>query len=125
MAKILVIDDEPQIRNILKEFLQREGYEVDIAENGKVGLKMAGVKFYDLVITDVVMPEQDGYEVIMDLVRRSPRCRIIVMSGGAAKLDTQDLLTTAKLMGADRALAKPLDFINLTTVVKEVLELNK
>lgn len=125
MAKILVIDDEPQIRNILKEFLQRDGHEVDIAENGKIGLKMAGQMVYDLVITDVVMPEQDGYEVIMDLVRRTPKIRIIVMSGGAAKLNTQDLLTTAKLMGADRALAKPLDFINFKAVVQEVLDLKK
>jgi len=125
MARILVIDDEVQIQDLMAEFLMREGHQVDKAGNGKIGLKLAGQNVYDLVITDVVMPEQDGYEVIMRLVRTSPKVKIIVMTGGAPKLDTQNLLKTAKLMGADGALPKPIDFSTFKTVVNDVLALEK
>ncbi len=60
MARILVIDDYVEICTLAKKFLILDGHEVDTAENGAVGLKLAGRNKYDLVITDVVMPEQDG-----------------------------------------------------------------
>ena len=64
MAKILVIDDERAIRNTLKEILEFEGYTVDVAENGCVGLDMALATKYDLIYTDIKMPEMDGMEVL-------------------------------------------------------------
>jgi len=125
MARILVIDDQLHIRNILKEFFKIDKHEVDLAENGKVGLKLAEVNAYDLVITDIVMPERDGLEVIMVLKRLFPHVRIIVMSGGAARLDIDTLLKTARALGADRVLVKPLDFIELQGVVRELLAVEK
>lgn len=125
MAHILVIDDQLHIRSILKEFFKIDNHEVDLAENGKVGLRLAEHNVYDLVITDVVMPERDGLEVITGLKKLFPHVRIIVMSGGAARLDIKNLLRTAKALGADRVLTKPLDFIDLQTVVRELLALEK
>jgi DNA-binding response OmpR family regulator len=121
MARILVIDDEPQLRTLLEKFLTRDGHEVDLAKNGREGLKLFTLNNYDLVITDVVMPEQDGLEVVMELKRNYPRVRIIVISGGAARLDVGNLLNMSQLMGADRTLPKPLDFLKLQAAVKEVL----
>jgi len=125
MARILVIDDQQHIRIIIKEFLSIDRHTVDLAENGKVGLKLAGMNLYDLVITDVVMPEKDGLEVVMSLKRLFPRIRIIVMSGGAARLDIESLLKTAKALGADRMLPKPLDFTRLQGEVNELLAMEK
>ena len=125
MARILVIDDQLHIRSILKEFLKIDKHEVDLAENGKVSLQLAEHNVYDLVITDVVMPERDGLEVIMTLKRLFPHVRIIVMSGGAARLDINNLLRTAKALGADRMLSKPLDFTKLQGVVQELLAVEK
>ena len=65
MAKILVIDDERAIRNTLKEILEFEGYTVEVAENGRVGLDMALATKYDLIYTDIKMPEMDGMEFLL------------------------------------------------------------
>ncbi len=121
MSHILVIDDAPHIRTVLTEHLKLEGHTVDTAENGKEGLKLFGLNHYDLVITDVVMPEKDGLEVLAALKPHASEVGIIVMSGGAAKLDPQLLLKAAKAMGADRVLPKPLDFWKLQIAVKDVL----
>ncbi|MEI6827478.1 MAG: response regulator [Desulfuromonadales bacterium] len=123
MARILVIDDEPHLRILVESFLVQEGHEVDLAENGQKGLNLIERNPYDLVITDVVMPEQDGLEVLMGLKGHVPRMKIIVMSGGGDRLNIQELLNLAKLMGADRVLPKPLDFTTLQATVKDVLEI--
>ncbi|MEI6214285.1 MAG: response regulator [Desulfuromonadales bacterium] len=121
MSRILVIDDQPHIRKIISELLVTDNHQVDQAEDGKVGLKLFNMTPYDLVITDVVMPERDGLEVLMSIRNRNLRTRIIVMSGGAAHLDVDNLLNTAKILGADRVIAKPIDFIQLQKTVKDVL----
>ena len=121
MSHILVIDDAPHIRTVLTEYLLLEGHTVDSAGNGNEGLRLFGLNHYDLVITDVVMPEKDGLEVLTALKQKVSAVRIIVMSGGAARLDPQLLLTTAQAMGADRVIPKPIDFWKLQIAVKEVL----
>ena len=121
MSHILVIDDAPHIRDVVTEFLILEGHTVDTADNGKKGLKLFELNHYDLVITDVVMPEKDGFEVFAALKKKASTVKTIVMSGGAARLDTQLLLETAQIMGADRVLPKPLDFFKLQIAVREVL----
>jgi DNA-binding response OmpR family regulator len=121
MARILVIDDDPNIRLLVGKFLTMDGHEVDLAENGAVGLKMARLHQYDLVITDVIMPEQDGLEVVMQIKQLCPLVRIIVMTGGGAEFSIDELLTMTKLLKADRGLSKPLDFEKLPLVVREVL----
>jgi DNA-binding response OmpR family regulator len=121
MSRILVIDDDPHIRILIEKFLSDDGHEVDLAENGAVGLKQARLHQYDLVITDVIMPDKDGLDVVMELKRLSPLVRIIVMTGGGAKFDIDTLLHMTKLLKADRGLPKPLDFEKLPLVVREVL----
>ena len=122
MARILVIDDDVEICTLTKRFLILDGHEVDTAENGAVGLKMAGLNQYDLVITDVIMPEQDGIGVVAELKKLYPHIKIIVMTGGGAKFSISDLLKITRFMKADWGLAKPLDFEKLLETVREVLE---
>ena len=121
MSHILLIDDASHIRTVMTEYLLLEGHTVDTAANGREGIRLFGLNHYDLVITDVVMPEMDGLELLAALKQKDSTVRIIVMSGGAARLDPQLLLTTAQAMGADRVLPKPLDFWKLQIAVKEVL----
>ena len=123
MAHVLVIDDQSHICTIIEHFLTAEGHTSDLAENGKVGMQLAELNAYDLVITDIVMPEQDGLEVIMGFKKLYPHVKIIAMTGGTARLNSGSLLTTAHFMGVDRVLAKPLDFVKLLTAVNEVLEI--
>ena len=121
MARILVIDDDVEICTLTKKFLVLDGHEVDTAEDGAVGLKLTGRNQYDLVITDVVMPEQDGIGVVAELKRLKPHIRIIVRTGGGAKFSISELLNITKFMKADRGLAKPLDFEMLLETVRELL----
>lgn len=123
MARILVIDDHARIRTIIEKFLTNERHTVDLADNGEVGMKMVRLNGYDLVISDVVMPEKDGLAVIAELKSQHPLVKIIAITGGLDSLDITDIMDTSELLGADRVLSKPLDFIKLQTAVNEVLEL--
>ena len=121
MARILVIDDEPHIRTIIEEHLLLDGHKIELAVNGEEGLKLAALTAYDLVITDIIMPEKDGLDVINGLKQIAPHVKVMVISGGAVHLEIPYLLKMAHLMGADRVLSKPLDFTKLQNMVKKVL----
>jgi len=122
MAKILVIDDQAHIRTILRAFLENEQHEVDLAEEGKTAMNLIALGSYDLVITDVIMQGYDGFEVIKSLKRLHPTVKVIAITGGGGKADSGELMDTCKLLGADRALPKPLDFAKIQAVVREVLD---
>lgn len=122
MAHILIIDDEPQIVMMLKEFLEQEGYSVTAASNGREGLgHLAKIKF-DLVITDIVMPEMDGIEVLASFLKDENRPKIIAMSGGSPLLDGDHLLHMAKMMKVDLVLTKPLKLTLLGEQIRELLD---
>ncbi|HIJ94855.1 MAG TPA: response regulator [Desulfuromonadales bacterium] len=121
MARIVVIDDDSGICLLLQEYLTEQGYMVDTAENGKEGLKLVGLHHYDLVITDIVMPEMDGFEVITAIKKKSPHTGLIAMTGGSVKLHQDVLLTTAELMRADRVISKPINLKELMSAVTEIL----
>ena len=121
MAHILVIDDHEQIRTIIQILLAGDGHAVDIAADGKIGLKMAREFDYQLVITDIMMPNQDGLEVVSKLKKTIPGIGIIVITGGGPRVDLTDLTETARLLGADAVLMKALDFEQLRSVTAEVL----
>lgn len=123
MARILLIDDDPQVRMVFEGFLIHDGHEVVTAVNGSEGLKMLEAGPFDLVITDIVMPEQDGYEVIMKLARLEHRPRIIAVSGGSPALSQQMLLKVVTHMPVELVLAKPVSYEELSTAVKNVLNL--
>ena len=82
MSKILLIDDDEQIRSILKRMLTRDGHEVSIAQDGLEGLNIFYQLKPDLVITDINMPNKNGFELISDIFKVVPEQPIIVMSGG-------------------------------------------
>ena len=121
MKTILVIDDEPEIREVLRAFLQRNGFQVLLAENGVEGVKAFAAGPIDLVITDLLMPEQEGIETILQLRNEHPDLPILAMSGGGRMAGTMDILHTAKLLGAAKTFAKPFNPMELVATVKQLL----
>jgi len=122
MAKILIIDDDPQVMKLMVAYLTRDGHEIVTAEDGRQGITRLSHEQFDLVITDIVMPEQDGLEVLIQLKEQPEHTKIIAISGGSVMLDQQMLLKLAKNFSADKVLPKPVDYETLTSAVREVLQ---
>ena len=115
----MIIDDERAIRNTLKEILEFEGYEIDLAENGRVGVEKAKGGGYDLIYSDVKMPEMDGLEVLETLQKEEAcECPIVMISGHA---DVETAVTALK-NGAYDFIEKPLDLNRLLVTTKNALE---
>ncbi len=120
MAKLLIIDDERGIRNTLKEILSDESHEVDVAENGKAGLEMAQAKAYDLIFSDIKMPEMDGLELLSILKSGEDTAETpIVMITGHGDVETA---VQALKLGAYDFLLKPLDLNRILITTKNALE---
>ena len=117
-ARILVADDEPGVRGFLRAALEQGGYQVTEAANGKQALQEALAGHTDLVITDIVMPEQEGIETIRALRRDVPGVGIIAISGAFGG----QFLKAAHLLGADAVLSKPVNAEVLLAKVAEVLK---
>ena len=120
MSKILVIDDDELIRSLLRNFLERDGYEVMEAENGKIGLKLVRENGADLVITDLIMPEKEGIETIRELRRDFSDVKIIAISGGGA-IGPETYLQMAKSMGAHRVFEKPFNLQEMSEAIRELM----
>jgi len=121
MGRILVIDDEAQLRTLLRRALELEGHEVVEAGDGVAGLRSYQAQRCDLVITDILMPEQEGLGCIMELRRLDPQVRIIAVSGATGALPL-DVLEIARQLGARRAFPKPLNLTQVLAAVAEELE---
>lgn len=106
MKRILVVDDEAQIRTMLTQMLELEGYTVHTAENGEEGFALVGRYAFDLVITDMIMPVKDGLKFIMELIRDYPDLKILAISGGGA-IKAERYLTMAGYLGDIATLEKP------------------
>lgn len=106
MARILLVDDEPLLRETLKIALQGAGHAVSVAQNGAAALVLLAAESFEVVVTDILMPETDGLEMIMRLRRASGNVRIIAMSGGG-RTRNMDVLEFATSFGADAVMAKP------------------
>ncbi|RJX32932.1 MAG: response regulator [Desulfurivibrio sp.] len=119
MAKILVIDDEEQIRGLLKRIFQGLGHMVITADNGAVGLKMMAQESFDLVITDIFMPEKEGMETIIEIKRDFPAVKILAVSGGNSQ--GCDYLPMTRPLGADASLTKPFSREDIVSVVNGLL----
>ncbi|MBM4764620.1 response regulator transcription factor [Bacillus sp. B15-48] len=120
MKKILIVDDEFQMRKLLKLYLQQENYQVEEAENGKEAYEKVSQKEFDLMILDVMMPLLDGWETI-DQVRKISDIPVIMLT---AKGSTQDKVTGLS-RGADDYLVKPFDEAELMARVKALLRRTK
>lgn len=118
MKRILVVDDEAQIRTMLAQMLEQEGYTVHTAENGEDGLVQVGKYAFDLVITDMIMPVKDGLKFIMELVRDYPDLKILAISGGGA-IKAERYLTMAGYLGDIATLEKPFKREALLTLVRK------
>ena len=119
-ARILIIDDDELMREFMCDMLQEAGYEVVEARDGAMGIRKQKANPCDLVITDIIMPEKEGLETIVELKRDDPQLRIIAVSGGASA-QKFDFLSVAKEFGADRILQKPFKNIELLEAVKTLL----
>lgn len=106
MARILVIDDDILVRMAIKAVLERAGHEVILASDGQAGMREYGSHAVDLVVTDMLMPEQDGIETILALRKTNPFIKILAISGGA-RINSQDFLPVAEKLGANASLRKP------------------
>jgi DNA-binding response OmpR family regulator len=120
MVSILIIDDDAHFRAMLRQMLSRAGYEVKEAPNGKQGMRLYRTEPVDLVITDLIMPEKEGIETITDLRREFPGVKIIAVSGGG-KIGPEDYLSGAKLLGAQRILAKPVEKDEMLEAIRELV----
>jgi CheY-like chemotaxis protein len=120
MAKILLIDDDPTIQKVFSQFLTGMGHEIMQAENGKEGMSMLQETRPDLVITDIMMPEMDGLEILMHLRSTHNSVPVIAISGGMRALPV-NFLQQAKLFGARYVFEKPVPLDVLRNAVKELL----
>jgi len=120
MAKILIIDDEEQIRTFMRKILQMSGHEVFEAANGKIGMQLYQANPTDLIITDLIMPEKEGIETIMEIKSSNPHAKIIAISGGGQVL-AEDYLCLAKGLGAVSTLTKPFSKTEMMLVVEKAL----
>ena len=120
MARILIIDDDEQSLALFEEILLREGHEVVTAHNGIEAEHRFRDGGADVVVTDILMPDRDGIETIIDLRRQSPQVKIIAVSGGG-RLGPTGYLETAALLGACRTFTKPVDRHDLVAAVGELI----
>lgn len=118
MARILIIDDERSIRNTLKDILEFEGYKIDLAENGKIGVQMALATAYDLIFSDIKMPEMDGIEVLETLHNEDIEAPVVMISGHG------NIETAVECIkgGAFDFIEKPVDLNRLLITTKNALE---
>ena len=121
MKKILLIDDEETVRLVVSEMLKRAGYWVQTAVDGKSGLDLFRRYSFDLLITDLLMPETDGLETIMALRRQRKGLKIMVISGCGLTLGG-NYLKIAEHLGADCTLAKPFTQASLLAAVAKLLQ---
>ena len=121
MARILIIDDDSEFRAMLRAMLEDAGYtEIEEAANGSIGVKLFRQHPFDLVLTDIVMPDKEGLEMITELTRDFPGIKIIALSGGG-RVGPQSYLEMAKLLGASRTMEKPFKKSDLIDAVKGLI----
>ncbi len=120
MASILIADDDEQIRELMRLILEKAGYDTMAATNGNQAVRDYKAKRPDLVILDIIMPEKEGIETIMELKGIDPEVKIIAISGGG-KSGPENYLSMAKKLGAKATLEKPIDKNELLRVVNDIL----
>jgi DNA-binding response OmpR family regulator len=124
MPGILIVEDENDLREMLKVSLTRRKFTVLEAENGKDAIIHFKPAVTDLVITDLIMPEEDGLKVIMKLREVKPSLKIIAISGGG-KAGPASYLNLAKALGADAVYSKPFSVNEMIRKIEELLEVEQ
>ena len=120
MAKLLIIEDEPPIIELLRHGLERAGHEVTSAANGILGLQLLRKQSFDLIFCDLFMPEMDGIETMRRIRSEFPGTKVIAVSGGGFD-GKMNLLNIAKALGAVAVLAKPFALSAAVAAVEKAL----
>ena len=120
MPQILIVDDSEEFRHMLRNVLQTAGYDVQDAPNGKAALELYRQHPFDLVITDLIMPEKEGLETIVEFRRIHQAVKIIAISGGD-RINAANNLAMAQKLGADRTLPKPFSPDEILNIVAQLL----
>ena len=120
MARILVIDDQEPIRRVVRRALEQDGHEVLDASDGEIGMEILESQSFDVVITDIFMPGQDGIVTLREIRKRFPTVKVIVMSGGDST-GTLDMRQDAEFLGAMKSLQKPFTTREIVESVQAVL----
>lgn len=118
MSRILVIDDSPSALEALAMTLTQSGHQVSTCSHGKHARRILDREAFDLVLTDIYMPEEDGLQLIQEVRRRQPKLPVVAMSGGAGRVD---MLPAARLLGACQILRKPFSGADLLAAVEAAL----
>jgi CheY-like chemotaxis protein len=121
MARIIVIDNHESVRIAVRKALVPEGHDVLEASDGAMGLRLVAVSHADLVVTDISMPGQDGFDVLRRIQSDFPTVKVIAISGGGTR-GQYDSQKNMVLLGAAKSLAKPFTRAELVKAVDEVLE---
>jgi len=116
MTKVLIVDDDEMVRLTVRTMLQHAGYQVEEASDGNEGLRALQQNEYDLIITDIIMPDCEGIEFIRGALEGHPNRRIVAMSGGG-RIRNTEFLDLAKKCGAKAVLPKPFEPDELMSVI--------
>ena len=120
MATVLLIDDDDALRGTMRRILERAGHEVLEAADGREGVALFRRRGADVVVTDLIMPEQEGIETILQLKEEFPSARVLAVSGGGV-VGPGGPLGDAALFGADATLAKPFGVADFQSAVERLL----
>jgi CheY-like chemotaxis protein len=121
MGRILIAEDDDQLREMLAQMLEQEEYEVVGSDNGEDAIRILRQSPFDLLITDIIMPQKDGTRLIMEIRKEFPNLQIIAISGGARHIDPQNPLLIAKKLGANLTFTKPFKLYDLLGAVRELV----
>ena len=121
MFSILVVDDEDSVRELVKEMLSRDGYTIYEASNGQEAVDSFNEHPVDLILTDLVMPEKSGIDLIMQLKNENSQVKVVAISGGGGITGRFDYLPIAKLLGARAIIRKPFTMAEIRKAVSEAL----
>jgi CheY-like chemotaxis protein len=120
MARILLVDDNAELLLSTAAVLRAHRHDVVTAGNGAEALARIDLDTFQLVITDILMPDKEGFETIMTLRRRFPSLKIIAVSGGGY-IDARKYLDSARMLGAHHTLEKPFSGLDLILAIDQVL----
>lgn len=119
MAKILIVDDEESLRDVLTQMLRRSGHTIITASDGEQALGICKTGMPDLIITDIIMPNKDGIQFITEILKINKYTPIIAMSGGRRAVTAEFNLDSAELLGVRAVLAKPFTIEQLREALQK------
>lgn len=122
MYKILVVDDEDDIREAFCKYLSRNGFDAKEAADGNKAWKILQAESIDLVVTDIIMPDKEGVELILETRAKYPKIKIIAMSGGGKNIDAQDALSFVENLGISSTFQKPFNRSDMLEAIQKALD---